>query len=94
MENISIINSSTSQQILAHNIDIEIDNIEKVHPKVFIKTVKCSASLQRNTLRLIKEDDNNYYITFKYDADIDCTVTFYFFAKEDPKMILYIFIYL
>lgn len=90
MEQRNIDGSNLSQHTLEQNIEIRIDNVSAFQPPQFIKKVKCSVSLQKDTLKLVKDTDENFYIYFKYDADLDSTVNFYFAAKDDSNVTLYI----
>eukprot|EP00826_Nyctotherus_ovalis_P005975 TRINITY_DN1136_c0_g1_i3.p1 TRINITY_DN1136_c0_g1~~TRINITY_DN1136_c0_g1_i3.p1 ORF type:complete len:256 (+),score=60.73 TRINITY_DN1136_c0_g1_i3:57-824(+) len=88
MENRNINNSTFSQHTLEQNIDIRLDNVTELQPPRCIRTVKCSASIQKSTLKLVKEGDGTFCISFRYDSELDCTANFYFAAKEDPKITL------
>lgn len=88
MEQRNIDRSNLSQHTLEQNIEIRIDNVNAFQPPQFIKKVKCSVSLQKDTLKLIKDTNGNFYIYFKYDADLDSTASFYFAAKDDSGITL------
>lgn len=93
MENRNINNSTFSQHTLEQNIDIRLDNVTELQPPRFMRTVKCSASIQKGTLKLAKEGDGKLCVSFRYDSDLDCTANFYFAAKENPSITLYTFPY-
>ena len=77
-------NSPQSNHSPEQNIDINFDNFTLRRRPQQIRILKCSSSIQKNSLALSPAEGNDFTLSFKYDAEIDCTAMFYLAGKDDP----------